>query len=176
MQRAAAGRRLEPRPRAVKPPVAQHQAFDFGSTEHRLLERAHATGRRCAGPTFAGRERIGLGVRLRALRAGEGDALGDEPARTRGYGGSDKIGGAFDAQPSVARQHLFPATGIERAGKVGQLMDDDFRLCPNDGIAQCAAVEDIHDDRRYSARSQFRLLGARARRAGHGMPVRDEHE
>lgn len=115
-------------------------------------------------------------MRCRALGIGEGDALGDKAARTCGYGGSDKIGGAFDAQAGVARQHLFAATGIERTGKVGQLMDDDFRPRADDGITQGAAVEHVDNDWRHPTRSQLPLLGARARRAGHGMPVSDEHQ
>ena len=89
-------------------------------------------------------------MRLRALGVGEGDGLGDQTAHTRGYGG-DKIGGAFNAQARVARQHLVAAAGVEEAGKVGELMDDDFRLRPDDGVAQGLAVEHVHDDRRHAA-------------------------
>ena len=60
-------------------------------------------------------------MRLRTLGVGEGDALGDQTAHTRGYSGGDKIGGAFNAQARVARQHLVAAAGVEEAGKVGQL-------------------------------------------------------
>ncbi|HWX72123.1 MAG TPA: hypothetical protein VNY79_06465 [Xanthobacteraceae bacterium] len=104
--------------------------------EHGLLQRSHPARRHRARSTFAGRKRISLGMRFRALGVSEGDALGDQPARTRGYGGGDKIGGAFNAQARVARQHLVAAAGFEEAGKVGQLMDDDFRLRPHNGVAQ----------------------------------------
>jgi hypothetical protein len=99
------------------------------------------------------RKRIGLAMRLRALGVGEGDALGDHTARTRRCGGGHKIGSAFNAQARVARQHLVAAAGFEEAGKVGELVDDDFRLRPDDGVAQGLAVEHVHDDRRQPARS-----------------------
>ena len=40
---------------------------------------------------------------------------------------------------------------IFEAGKVGELMDDYFRLRPDDGVAQGLAVEHVHDDRRHAA-------------------------
>jgi hypothetical protein len=115
---------------------------------------------------------MGLGT----LGVGEGDALRDQAARTRGCSGGDKIGGAFNAQARVARQHLVAAAGFEEAGKVGQLMDDDFRLRPDNGVAQGLAVEHIRDDRRHAVGSQLRLLRARARRAGDGMPVGEQEK
>jgi len=74
-------------------------------------------------------------MRFRPLGIGEGNALGDQPARTRGNSGGDKMGGTFDAQASVARQHLFAPRRIEEAREVGQLMEEDFGPRTNDGIA-----------------------------------------
>jgi len=104
----------------------------------------------------------------------EGNALRDHAADIRRACGVDKVAGALDAQPRVARQAFLILRRARSEGEIGELMDDGLRRRGFDGGGKRFGIEHVDDDRLGTECAQRCGLVGRARRADNRMTSRFE--
>src|SRR6185437_12045792 len=173
MKRTAGRRLVDTRVRPVEAAVPKHDALE-GSGQHLLFEARDSASRHtgATGPIHVEWRILAIGRGAR--RVGEGDALSDEPCRSRSERRGDEMARAHFAHASVARRRFIHELRIEHIRKVGELMHDDRRIRSDYRVAQRLRIEYVDDDRLDVHRAKPFSLLARARGTGYVPTVGEE--
>ena len=169
MNRRSRRRRFDPAAGAVKPAVAQHDALHRRRFEDLPLERGDALHGHALQPVSTQVQWMVFAIWLGAWSIDPGDALRDQATRASLTSRRDQIAGALVANACVAEERSGPLRRITNVRKVGQLVNDDLRLCLEDGPCQRFGVEDVHNDRFGAHLPETRRLVPRTRRSPNRM-------
>ena len=101
------------------------------------------------------------------MRVYDREALRDHSAHSRRLCSIDQISRAIDPQAIIRRE--------VRGREIGELMNDDTRICLAHGRDQCGAMKDIDNDRVGSDRLYLSGFPGIAGRAENFVPCLDQH-